>query len=625
MKRRDWKKTSRTSSGTHSSWRVQIFRVGVCVFAVIIVLRLFILQVIDHRFYEALASGQHEIFQELFPERGTIYAQDFMSGELVAIATNQLLGFVYADPRRVEDPYNTAAELANVLDYDIEAKIVEHELMEESIEDVEGCEGEDGVEGCEVEEEQDSQFQILFNRLSKQDDPYEPVAREVSDLQLQQLDVLDLPGIYYVREQARMYPEDGISGHLLGFVGSDEEGSMSGRYGLEGYFDQVLAGVNGFLESERDIAGRLIAVGERSVEPAIDGADIVLTIDRTIQYMACSRLRDAVLQHEADGGTVVILDPRDGAVLAICSYPDYDPGSYNEVEDIDIYNNTAIFGAYEPGSVFKPITMAAALDTGSVTPGTTYEDTGLAEIAGYSIMNSDEEAHGIQTMTQVLEESLNTGVIFAMLETGAEVFRDYVEDFGFGELTGIELDTEAVGDVSSLYLASDIYPATASFGQGIMTTPLQMANAFATIANGGTLYKPYLVKEIRYADGTVEQTSPEQVRQVITEKTAQFLSAMLVSVVEEGHGTRAGVDGYYVAGKTGTAQVAKKDGLGYDPDVTIGSFAGFAPATNARFAMIVRIDRPRTVQWAESTAAPLFGELAEFLLQYLEVPPERNL
>ena len=614
MKRRDWKKTSRTSSGTHSPWRVQIFRIGVCVFAVIIVLRLFILQVIDHRFYEALASGQHEIFQELFPERGTIYAQDFMSGELVAIATNQLLGFVYADPRRVEDPYNTAAELANVLDYDIEAKVIEHELMGE------GDLGDVGDVG-----EQESEFQILLNRLSKQDDPYEPVARQVSDEQLQQLDALDLPGIYYVREQARMYPEDGISGHLLGFVGSDEEGSMSGRYGLEGYFDQVLAGVNGFLESERDIAGRLIAVGERSIEPAIDGADIVLTIDRTIQYMACSRLRDTVLQHGADGGSVVILDPSDGAVLAICSYPDYDPGSYNEVEDINIYNNTAIFGAYEPGSVFKPITMAAALDTGAVTPGTTYEDTGVAEIAGYTIMNSDEEAHGIQTMTQVLEESLNTGVIFAMLETGAETFRDYIEDFGFGELTGIELDTEAVGDVSSLYLASEIYPATASFGQGIMATPLQMANAFATIANGGTLYRPYLVKEIHHADGTIEETNPEQVRQVITEKTAQFLSAMLVSVVEEGHGTRAGVDGYYVAGKTGTAQVAKKDGLGYDPDVTIGSFAGFAPSTNAKFAMIVRIDRPRTVQWAESTAAPLFGELAEFLLQYLEVPSERGM
>ncbi|MFH1142731.1 MAG: penicillin-binding protein 2 [Candidatus Uhrbacteria bacterium] len=616
-KRRDWKKSSRTSSDLHDPWRVGLFRVSVCLFAGIIILRLFILQVVDHGFYEALASGQHEIFQELFPERGTIYAQDFMTEELVAIATNQLLGFVYADPRRVEDPYNTAAELANVLGYEIEAKIVEHELM---------IEGESSsAEASEDREEQDSEFQTLLNRLSKQDDPYEPIARQVSDLQLQQIDVLDLSGIYYVREQARMYPEQEIGGHLLGFVGSDEAGNMSGRYGLEGYFDQVLSGINGYLQSERDIAGRLIAVGDRSVEPAVDGADIVLTIDRTIQYMACSRLRDTVFKHGADGGSVVILDPNDGAVLAMCSYPDYDPATYNEVEDINIYNNTAIFGAYEPGSVFKPITMAAALDTGSVTPGTTYEDTGVAEIAGYSIMNSDEEANGIQTMTQVLEKSLNTGVIFAMLETGAEVFRDYIEDFGFGELTGIELDNETAGDVSSLYLASDIYPATASFGQGIMVTPLQMVNAFATIANGGTLYKPYLVKEIRYPDGTVEQTNPEQIRQVITEKTAQFLSAMLVSVVERGHGTQAGVDGYYVAGKTGTAQVAKKDGLGYDPDVTIGSFAGFAPATNARFAMIVRIDRPRTVQWAESTAAPLFGELAEFLLQYLEVPPERGI
>jgi len=475
------------------------------------------------------------------------------------------------------------------------------------------------------EDEGPSEFSILLERLSKEDDPYEPIARQVSDEQLAQIDTAELSGIYYVREQARIYPEQELGGHIFGFVGSDEEGNMSGRYGVEGYFDDLLAGVVGYLKSERDIAGRLIAVGERSIEPAIDGADIVLTIDRTIQYMACSKLAETVLRHGADGGSVVILDPSDGAVLAMCSYPDYDPVAYNEVEDINVYNNPAIFAAYEPGSVFKPVTMAAALDTAAVTPGTTYEDTGAVEIAGYTIMNSDEEAHGVQTMTYVLEESLNTGVIFAMQETGPEIFRDYVEDFGFGQISGLELDTEVAGNVSSLYEKSEIYPATASFGQGILTTPLQMANAFAAIANGGTLYQPYIVKEIRYTDGTVETTQPVQVQQVITEKTAQFLSAMLVSVVEHGHGGRAGVDGYYVAGKTGTAQVAKTDGLGYDPDVTIGSFAGFAPSNDPQFAMIVRIDRPRSVQWAESTAAPLFGELAAFLLQYLEVPPERTV
>ncbi len=612
--RRDWKKLSRSDSEAHEPWRVRAFRIGMVVAAIIIVARLFILQVVEHGFYEALASGQHEIFQKLFPKRGEIFAIDMKEDQLYAVATNQLLGFVYANPRLVDDPEETAETLARILGYEIKVSGIADDLQLDEEEDTEDTEAEGPTE-----------FEILLARLSKSDDPYEPIARYVSEDQLKEIDAADLSGIYYIREEARTYPEDGIGGHILGFVGADEEGMLSGRYGLEGYFDEILSGTAGFLKSERDIAGRLIAVGERSFEPAVDGADIELTIDRTIQYMACSKIREAVLRHGADGGTIVILDPSDGAVLAMCSYPDYDPDFYNEVESIDIFNNPAIFSAYEPGSVFKPITMAAALDSGAVTPATTYEDTGEIKIDVYTIKNSDEEAHGTQTMTQVLEESLNTGVIFAMRQTGAEVFRDYIEDFGFGELTGIELDTETAGDISSLYQKSEIYSATASFGQGISVTPLQLATAYAAIANGGILYKPYLVKEIRYSDGTVEVTEPKAVRRVISEKSAQLLGAMLVSVVERGHGSRAGVDGYYVAGKTGTAQVARTDGPGYDPNITIGSFAGFAPASDAKFAMVVRVDRPRDVQWAESTAAPLFGELAAFLLQYLEVPPERAL
>ncbi len=602
--------------------RVRVFRIGVFVVAAIIVARLFMLQVVDHRFYEALASGQHEIFQELFPERGDILVQDLMSEELVAAATNQQLGFVYADPRRVENPYETALLLSEVLEYDLDKDQYRDILLEDWADSVDTLDSEDLEE---AEEETESEFSILLNRLSKEDDPYEPIAWQVSDEQLEQIDALELAGIYYVREPSRSYPEEEMGGHVLGFVGSDEDGNLAGRYGIEGYFEEILAGTAGFIRSERDIAGRLIAVGERSFEPAVDGADVTLTIDRTIQYMACSKVRETVLWHGADGGSVIILDPATGAVLAMCSYPDYDPGAYNEVEDINVYNNPAIFGAYEPGSVFKPITMAAALDSGAVTPGTTYEDPGVVEIAGYQIKNWDLEAHGTQTMTQVLEQSLNTGVIWAMQETGADVFHDYIQAFGFGELTGIELDTEAVGDISTLDHPSEIYPATASFGQGITTTPLQVAASFAAIANGGTLYRPYIVEEISYPDGQVETTQPEAVRRVITEKSAQLLSAMLVSVIEAGHGARAGVDGYYIAGKTGTAQVASTTGPGYDPDVTIGSFAGFGPVSDPKFAMIVRVDRPRSVQWAESTAAPLFGELAAFLLQYLEVPPERDV
>ena len=202
---------------------------------------------------------------------------------------------------------------------------------------------------------------------------------------------------------------------------------------------------------------------------------------------------------------------------------------------------------------------------------------------------------------------------------------DYVKKFGFGKLTDIELETEMPGNISSLANASEIYRATASFGQGITVTPLQIAMAYAAIANGGVLKKPLIVDEVRHGDGTVEKRIPQDVTQVIDEKTARTLGAMLVSVIEHGHGKKAGVPGYYIGGKTGTAQVARTDGLGYSLDNTIGSFAGFGPVEDPRFAMVVRIDHPRDVVWAESTAAPLFGEMAQFLLQYFEVAPVRKV
>ncbi len=453
---------------------------------------------------------------------------------------------------------------------------------------------------------------------------YEPIERNVDDERLAAVEALDLPGISYVREAARLYPEAKVSGHVIGFLGYDEDGSRAGKYGIEGYFNKELGGQAGFLRSERDISGRLIAIGDRSIEPAVDGSDIVLTIDRTIQYVACSALQKAVAEHQADGGSVVILEPASGKVLAMCGVPDFDPNAYSKADDLNVFNNPAIFSDYESGSIFKPMTMAAALDSGAVTPSTVYEDPGAIQIDEFTIKNSDLQAHGLQTMTQVLEQSLNTGVIFAMRETGQETFANYVKAFGFGVPTGIELETEVSGDISSLDRGAEIFAATASFGQGITVTPLQMAAAYAAIANGGILKRPTIVEEIRHPDGTVEKQPAVDVRRVIEEKTASLLGAMLVSVIEHGHGKRAGVPGYYIAGKTGTAQVAKKDGAGYEQDISIGSFAGFGPVEHPKFVMVVRIDRPRDAPWAEATAAPLFGEIAAFLLQYFEVPPTRN-
>ena len=318
------------------------------------------------------------------------------------------------------------------------------------------------------------------------------------------------------------------------------------------------------------------------------------------------------------------MEPSTGRIIAMCSAPDFDPNEYGAVEDLATYNNKAIFTAYEPGSVFKPIVMAAAIDQGTVEPTTLFNDTGEEKIDEYTIRNSDLKAHGLVSMTEILKESLNTGMIHVMRLMGGKTMLSYIEAFGFGDWTGIDLSTEASGTIDSLYKDHEIYYATASYGQGITVTALQIASAYSAIANGGELMKPYIVEELRKPDGTVEETRPETIRRVISSKTATTVGAMMVTVVEEGHATHAQVPGYYIAGKTGTAQVASQNGVGYQEGVTNATFAGFGPIEDPVFSMVVTLNHPRTSPWAADTAAPVFGEVADFLLHYFEVVPRRT-
>ena len=574
-----------------AEWRVKFLRALMVAFAAAIALRLFVLQVLDHDAYVALASGQHEIFKELFPSRGDILIHDMKDGSLVPIATVQQVSFVYADPRKVTDAIGTADKLGALFGFDAE------------------------------------KIKRIAINLDDHTDPYEPIMREVKEDKLAELVALKLPGVYFIREEGRLYPESGLGGQVTGFVGSSEDGTMTGKYGIEGYFNQELTGTPGFLRSERDIAGRLIAVGNRSIEPAVNGSDVVLTIDRTIQYEACAKLKDTVARHGADGGSIIVMDPKTGKILAMCGAPDFEPGDYRNAPSTEAFNNPAIFSAYEPGSIFKAITMAASVDAEAVTPTTTFTDTGEVMVDGWPkpIRNAENKVYGTIDMTTVLEDSVNTGMVFSMREMGMDRFVEYVKNFGFGVRTGLEIETESSGTIDALDIGKEIYAATASFGQGITVTPIQMLAAYGAIANDGVLMRPYIVEDVVAPDGTHAPRDPQEIRRVLQAKTARLVGAMLVSVVENGHGKKAGVPGYYIGGKTGTAQVARSDGLGYDLDSTIGSFAGYGPVNNPKFAMIVRIDHPRDVVWAESTAAPLFGDMAKFLLQYFEVPPERPI
>lgn len=601
---------SRTAPGVrvvkNNEVRLRFARVGIFTLGAILIARLFIIQVIDAKVYRALASEQREIYRELFPERGEILIRDGKNAGLTPLATNKDVYLVYADPRLIANPQSVADKLAPLLGIEENGK----------------CKMENGKCAEGEAEMKISKYQELLERLSKSDDPYEPLAHGVEEDQVAQIRELTIVGIDAVREPKRYYPLKNIGAHLAGFVGSDGE-KIAGRYGLEGTFEEELAGIPGFFEGEKDVAGRWIPVGRRTLKSAINGGAIVLTVDRAVEYFACTKLNEAVKRHGASGGVVVIMEVKTGKILAMCGAPDFDPNDYSAVEDISVFQNLATAAQYEPGSVFKVFTMASALDTGEVAPETTYEDTGQVKIGPHLIQNSDYKAHGVATMTRVLEESLNTGAIYASRKVGRERFRDYIERFGFGNSTKVGLNQEAKGDISALQNRGEIYLATASFGQGLSVTAMQLAQAVGAIANQGKLMQPYLVAEIRKSNGAAVTTSPTTVREVITPRAATLLSGMMVSVVERGHGKRAGVPGYFVAGKTGTAQIPRTDGKGYEADATIGTFVGFAPVEDPKFVMLTRIDRPKDVQFAESSAAPLFGEIARFLLQYFEVKPTR--
>ena len=607
----------RKSTKTRKDWRFNALRAFFFVFAGLLVFRLFTLQVVNAGFYASLASGQHDVYKELIAERGTIYVKDWKDDSEYAAATNEARAFIYAEPRKIEDPEYTALAIAKILGYEIEITEPD-DVLDLLLDEIDGEETVP-VEEAEVAPEF-SEYEILLERLSKENDPYEPIERHVPESTLDKILELELDGIYYILEDVRSYPEVNMGGHLFGFVSNTNEG-IYGQYGLEGYYNDFLDGDNGFLDAQTDSVGRWIGVGRREFEAAKDGGDLLLTIDRTIQHAACRKLQEGVERYDADGGSVVILEPATGRVIAMCGAPDFDPNAYNEVEDVAVYNNDAIFTAYEPGSVMKALVMAGAIDVGAVTPSTTYVDTGEEEIEEYTIRNSDVKSHGLQTMTQVLEESLNTGMIFVMRQMTGLVMTRYYEDFGFGTLSGIDLDTEVSGTIESLYKDHEIYYATGSYGQGITSTPMQIAAAYGAIANGGWLMQPYVVDEKRYTDGTVEHMSPRSVRQVLDKTTATTIGAMLVSVIENGHAGLAGVDGYYIAGKTGTAQVA--DSGGYSEDLTNATFVGFGPIENPQFVMVVKIEHPRATPWAADTAAPIFGEIADFMLDYLEIAPSR--
>lgn len=445
--------------------------------------------------------------------------------------------------------------------------------------------------------------------------PWVPIANSIPQSAAETITSWDLVGLQLEPRTRRVYPEGDLGAHLVGFVNSNGDGF----YGVEGYYNNMLKGKPGLQAGERSPFGELIPLGASHFIPPTSGATLYLTVDRAIQHVIERELENAVIQYGAQSGSVVVLNPRTGAILGMAGYPSYDPNRYSASSE-HLFSNPAVSEQYEPGSVFKIITMAAGLDAGAVGPYGTIYDAGYIEVGGRIIYNWDRQGHGTVDMTDVLAKSLNVGVAQVAVTLGKDRFYTYLKRFGFGNLTEIDVENEGPGTLKTpkdaTWHASDL--GTNSFGQGIAVTPLQIASAVAAVANDGLLMKPYIVERIVDAERSVE-VKPTVVRRAISEETAHTLTGMLVEALMRAD-SQALVPGYKVAGKTGTAQIPVPGG--YHPTLTLASFAGYLPADDPQLLVLVIIDRPVTSKWGSQTAAPTFTRIAEQLVVMLDIPPD---
>ena len=560
--------------------RINLILILISLLGAAILGKLFFIQILNYEYWKALAQGQQKFFAQIQGERGEIFFQGRnKEGHLYTLASNKNWELVYISPEEIsargQSLEKTAQSLNQILNLD------------ES---------------------------LVLEKIKKSDSLYELLKNKLTQEEIELLKKLNLPGVYLGSEIVRYYPQETLASQVIGFLGGDNVG----QYGVEGYYNDLLKGSEGFQEGEKAAYGYLV---KTTSVPVKRGSDLILTLDYNIQFVAEKLLKEAKENLEIESAQIIVGDPNTGKILALANFPNFDPNQYGKEENLEIFQNSAIQKLFEPGSVFKPITMAAALDTGAITPQTTYTDPGIIKIGGWPIYNYDQKSYpGEITMTEVLEKSINTGAVFAERQIPHQTFLDYIEKFGLFEPTGIDLEGEVFSTNLNLKKGYEVNFATASFGQGIEITPIQLFRAFSAISNGGKLIKPYLLESSSFENSSDEILG----EQIISQKTAAQLTTMLVSVVENGFGKLAKIPGYYIAGKTGTAQVPfsalKIDKSGYS-EKTVQTFVGFAPAFNPRFLILVKLDSPKA-RTAEYSATPIFGELAKYIIDYYQIPPD---
>jgi len=556
--------------------------------SLILTARLFWLQVLKHSEYEDIAWKQHSASRVVPARRGNIYSSD--NYPLALTDTKYLL---FANPNEIKDASSVAHKLAPILETDAE-KV--------------------------ADEEQDIKPKLSSGLY------WVVLARDLDNSVRDAIQSLGIAGLGVEEVYSRYYPEGYMASHVLGYVRSDEVGNPKGYFGVEGYYDGDLRGIAGNVFQEKDAYGLPISIGQYEKIPPKNGRSLVLTLDRTVQFIVESKLKEGVDKYRAKSGTILVVEPQTGKVLALANYPDFDPANpFPDVSDgeesKDETRNLAVASVYEPGSVVKALTMSAAVDLGKITPESTYMDDGPKVFSGHTVDNWNGKHHGLETMISILQHSNNLGAAYVGHLVGAGDLSKYFERFGFGSKTGIDLEGEDTGIVHDPSTWTDIDLATAAFGQGVSATPLQVTMAFSAIANDGILMKPMLVSGIVNDSGSVvSKFTPQEVRRVISHKSADILVDMLTQAVSGGEEKFFVSKKYLVAGKTGTAQIPENGK--YDLNKTNATFVGFLPKSR-KFVMLVKLEEPEASIYAAETSVPMWMDIAENIAAYYRIPPDK--
>lgn len=560
-----------------------------------VILRLFYWQVIASDSLAALAESQHISVVEIPAHRGEIRTSD---GFPLATNKESFLIFAYK-PQLNKDPQ----ELSNLL-YPIIGSNITQKIATES--------------AIKAGELQKLSLLALQEKFTRDDRFWIPIVNNADLSQKKEIEKLDLDGIGIEPSFVRDYPEASMAASLLGFVGSDTAGNPKGYFGLEGFYELELRGKPGNLEQEKDASGQPILIGQFSELEPKRGRHLLLHLDRAIQNIVEEKLKQGLLKYGAKSGEIAVMDPQTGAIVAMSSLPAYDPAQFYK-HDPQLYKNPVISESYEPGSTFKVITMSAALDSGAVNPETSCNIcSGPVTIGAYTIGTWNDEYRPDLNMKEVIQYSDNVGMVFVSQRLGKEKLLEYLKLFGFGEKTGIDLEEEATAPLRSADQWRDIDLATASFGQGIAVTGIQMLRAVSAVANNGLMPIPRVVSQV-IGESVLDIETKPPVR-VISPSSAQQMTDFMVNAVDNGEAKWAKPRGFKIAGKTGTAQIPVAGH--YDEEKTIASFIGFAPADDPKFVMLVKLREPQSSPWGSETAAPLWFSIARDILFYYGIQPE---